>query len=273
MGTLYVVGAPAGDPDDITRRALRILGEVALVIADDVGYARQLLTRHGIATPLSASADLDPVWDLLAASDVALLASGRSPAPSGPGCLLVRTAIERGFSVVPVPGPALPVTALVLSGLPTDNFVHLGELPLQPSARHDLLALVTSERRTLVAQASSDRLPPILAELRDIMGDRPLTIVVLHEQGIERIWQGTVDQGPGQPWDLPGKSPCVLVIGGERAPAACWDDERIRAEIQARLDQGLGAKEISQQLAVESGWPRREIYRLAVETTRGPRNK
>ena len=142
-----MVGAPVGDVEDITHRALRILRDVVLVVADDVDHARRLLADHDIATPLTATDSLDAPLSALETDDIALFSTGWSPGPSGPGQLLIHAAIERDFPVVPIPGPTLPVTALVISGLPADSFVYLGELPQGPAARRGLLASVASERR------------------------------------------------------------------------------------------------------------------------------
>lgn len=257
MGTLYIVGATASNPEDITFRALRILREVALVVADDVAGAQRLLNRVDSLSHVGAWADADTALVALQESDVALLLDNRSlGAPDLPQ-RLIRRAVEQGFPVTPIPGPSLPVTALILSGLPTDTFVYLGSLLQEASQRRTLLAAVAGERRTLVALASPDHLPDVLADLLDTLGDRPLTIMSADGE----IRRGTVSQT--QAWPLQGD--CALVVGGAREQPMCWAEDKLQAEIQARLGQNLGVKEISRRLAVKSGWPRREIYRLAVE--------
>lgn len=233
MGTLYVVGAPAGDPDDLTLRARRILAEASLVVAERLDAARRLLAHHGVETPLVAEASVAEVE----AGDVALLLAGWSPAPSGPELALIRAAVERGWPVVPIPGPALPLTALILSGLPADSFVYLGD-------RDDLLEDVAGERRTLVLAAPPDRVDDLLADVHESLDERPLV-------------------------QMPG----VLVIGGARNEPGCWEQAQLRAEIETLLGRGQRVKEISQALAAESGWPRREIYQLAVEMSRSPANR
>jgi len=270
VGTLYVVGVPARDPDDLTLRALRVLGEVDLVAAADVPSARHLLAHHDISTPLVAVTCRDDLLAALETGDVALFSEGRGSGPSGPNLALIRAAIERGFPVVPVPGPDLALTALVIAGLPADSFVCLGDLPAQTPARRNLLASLANERRTLVALESPARLPAALADLRDALGDRPLVVVAAAEQGVGTIWQGTVAEAPECPFDRSLQAPWVLVVGGARECVTRWDEERLRAGIRSSLEQGLGAREIGRQLASESGWRRREIYRLAVEIARFP---
>jgi 16S rRNA (cytidine1402-2'-O)-methyltransferase len=264
VGTLYIVGAPAGNPDDLTQRALRILEEVDLVAAVDTGDARQLLTRHAIATPLVA-AGRDVALEGLHRGDVALLAPGWSTGLSSTGHQVVCSALECGFAVVSVPGSCLPLTALVLSGLPADSFVYVGTLPLGTTARRDLLASVAAERRTLVVIESFQRLSSGVGELYAALGDRPLIVVAAFEEGVEVIWRGGLEEAASRPATLPAAGPCVLVVGGAPGQIDRWDEERLRAEIQERLAQAHGAKEISRHLAAESGWPRREVYRLTVE--------
>jgi 16S rRNA (cytidine1402-2'-O)-methyltransferase len=271
---------------------------VGFVVADDadgrqpMSHTRRLLAYHDIATPLATAAGEVPLA-ALDKGDVAYLCPGWLLGLPDSGCRLVRAAIERGHPVVPIPGPALPITALVASGLPADSFLYLGELPRQDPAWCDLLASVAGERRTLVVVEQSGRLVPALADLQAILGDRPVVIVAAGEVlrsasetesapewsgGV--IWRGSLGQAPeaysGPPeghshvQDRP--SPLILIVGGARGQElgpsgaqARWDEARLRAEIGACLERGLGAREIGRLLASESGWPRREIYRLAVE--------
>jgi 16S rRNA (cytidine1402-2'-O)-methyltransferase len=246
---------------------------VALVLADDVALAQGLWAHCGITTPLEAlpdparSAIADRVPRKLEQGDVAILTRGWSPGPIGPDYKFIRTAIEHGFSIVPVPGPNLPVTALVVSGLPADGFVYLGQLPRQPEERRALLASVAGERRTLVALAAPQCVTETVTNLDAALGDRPLAVVA-PGQASENVWRGTIGEGAEYLPGVPAQAPYVLVIGGARELVPRWDEARLRDEVQVCLEQGLGAKEISRELAVESGWPRREIYNLVVQITR-----
>jgi 16S rRNA (cytidine1402-2'-O)-methyltransferase len=264
MGTLYVVGAPPGDLDDLTLRARRILTEVNCVATNEPAWAWRLLSSLGIEAAIVDTEDRAGIWNALSHGDVALLFRGLLPGPSGLDLELIRAAIDGGVAVVPVPGPALPITSLVIAGLPTDSFVFLGELPSQPPARRALLASVTAERRTLVAVESPGRLPSTLADLSTLLGDRLLAIVT--EDG--QAWRGSVGEAMERAAASLPQGKCALVIAGFGEQTAQWDEERLRAEIVACLEGGLRAREISQQLAAASGWPRREIYRLVVEQSK-----
>jgi 16S rRNA (cytidine1402-2'-O)-methyltransferase len=270
VGTLYVVSAPAGDPDDLTRRALRIFEQVELIVAGDEGDARQLLDHYAIATPMvpaAAGAHLEA----LAAGDVALLCTGISPAPSASDCDLIRGALDGGYPVVPVPGPSLPSTALVISGLPADSFFYLGELPQEAAERRELLAAVGAEHRSIVALAPRALLPAALADLHSTLGDRPLAVVASSACGAELVWRGRVGEIGGELAGMAWPGPYVLVVGGAPDEAARWDEDRVCLEIQNLQAAGLRAKEISRQLAANSGWSGREIYRLSVELASGDR--
>jgi 16S rRNA (cytidine1402-2'-O)-methyltransferase len=273
VATLYVVGVPAGDPDDITLRALRVLGEVGCVVAGDVVQAQRLLDRYELNTQLASLDDVDALASMLESSDLALLADGWRSSPSPPALALIRLALEGRYPVVPVPGPSLPITALVVSGLPADSFVYLGELPQQPEARHTLLSSVRHERRTLLLLETRGHLPDQLTGLLDVVGNRKLLLATASEQGTEVLWRGTIRGALEQPPPGPFEGPRVLVVGGARGQAVRWDEERLQGEVRARLDCGLGAKEVSQQLAGESGWPRRDVYRLAVEASQRRGNR
>jgi 16S rRNA (cytidine1402-2'-O)-methyltransferase len=196
--------------------------------------------------------------------DVSILTTGWSPGPSGPEYRFVRAAIEQGFPIVAVPGPSLPVTALVVSGLPADSFFYLGQLPRQPEDRRALLASVASERRTFIALEAAQCVADTMIDLDAALGDRPLAVMA-SGQTPESVWRGTIGGAAEYLVDMPDQDPYVLVIGGVRELARRWDEAQLRDEIQLCLDQGLGAKEISRKLAVESGWPRREIYSLVVQ--------
>lgn len=264
MGTLYMVGVPAGDPGHLTLRGRRILEEVGHILTEDVEEARALLGSLGIATRPAAIADDDTGPRLLGEGDVALMVGGW---PGEAGRRLAQAAVEQGHAVVAVPGPALPITALVLSGLPADTFLYLGEAPPDAAARRRWLAPAAGEQRTLVALAGPP-LAEIVADLHEALGDRPLAVVPASSLDSRATWRGTLAAAAEGDEPLPQDRVCALVMGGARAVPEPWDEERVAAEVEARLAQGWRAKEISRQVAELSGWSRRRVYDLVVEMTR-----
>ncbi len=168
MTILYIVPLPQGDPDDITMRALRILGEVRAIATDDIGAGRALLDGYGISTPLIGYGE---ALNALAGGDVALVSTKGTPG-LGVGQEIVQAVIAQGFQVVPLPGADAGITALVLSGLPTDAFVYVGMLP-------DDLSRYADERATLIFTASEAGAFP---RLLDAFGKSPLaknTVIAL----------------------------------------------------------------------------------------------
>jgi 16S rRNA (cytidine1402-2'-O)-methyltransferase len=272
IGTLYVVGAPAGDPDDLTLRARRVLREASVAIAQDADRARALLARHSLDIPVISAMGHQELLQALGQGSVALLLEGRLPGPTGPDLELVRVAMQGGFSVAAVPGPALPVTALIVSGLPADSFVFLGPLPAQPIACRRLLASIAEEPHTLVVTSSAGHLARTLVELHHALGDRPLMVMAASAATGQQTWRGTLPQAAESLGSDPFLGDYALVIGGAEPKSTRWDENRLRTQIGAGLAQGLRAKELSQQLAAVSGWSRREIYRLVVEQSETPAN-
>ena len=141
MGTLYVVATPIGNLEDMTFRAVRILKEVALIAAEDTRKSGRLLKHFEIETPMTSYyehnklAKLDRILHTLALADVALISDAGTPAISDPGYKLVRAALNAGYEVVPIPGCSAIITALSVSGLPTDRFTFLGFLPRKTKER------------------------------------------------------------------------------------------------------------------------------------------
>jgi 16S rRNA (cytidine1402-2'-O)-methyltransferase len=164
MGTLYIVPTPIGNLEDITLRALRILGEVALIAAEDTRTSRVLLSHHGINTPLTSyhehnkSGKESTLLDALATGDIALISDAGTPGISDPGYALVNAAIAAGHRVEPLPGANAVTTALVGSGLATDRFCFAGFIPKKASHRLDFLRGLADETQTVITYDSPHRL-------------------------------------------------------------------------------------------------------------------
>jgi 16S rRNA (cytidine1402-2'-O)-methyltransferase len=173
-GTLYLVGTPIGNLEDITMRALRVLGDVPLIAAEDTRQTRKLLDRYDLHQRLvsyfehNERARIAPLLEHLREADLALVSDAGMPGVSDPGYDLVQAAIAAGARVVPVPGPSAPIAALAASGLPTDQFVYVGFLPRRAGERRRFLASIRAEPRTIVAFEAPHRL---VATLEDILAE------------------------------------------------------------------------------------------------------
>jgi 16S rRNA (cytidine1402-2'-O)-methyltransferase len=200
MPVLYVIATPIGNLEDISLRALRLLQEVKLIAAEDTRTTRHLLNAHNIKTPLtsyhehSKRAKLDYLLNYLDKEDIALVSEAGMPGLSDPGYELIIAAIERGISVVPIPGASAVITALVVSGLPTDQFLYLGFLPRRKGQRQRLLNSIVDERRTIVAFETPHRLREALSDIEEILGNRRLSVCRELTKVHEEIFRGRVSQ-------------------------------------------------------------------------------
>ena len=200
MAALYVVATPIGNLEDVTLRALRVLREVKLIAAEDTRTTRRLLNTYDIRTALtsyhehSRRGKLDYLLDHLEREDLALVSEAGTPGLSDPGYELIVAAAERGVSVVPIPGASAVVTALVVSGLPTDQFLYVGFLPRRKGQRQRLLAAIADEPRTIVAFETPHRLSEALSDIEETLGDRRLALCCELTKIHEQIFRGRVSQ-------------------------------------------------------------------------------
>jgi 16S rRNA (cytidine1402-2'-O)-methyltransferase len=270
MGTLYIVGTPIGNLEDITLRALRILKEANLITAEDTRRARVLAGRYEIETPITSYFEgnkltkLEIVLGALDTGDVALISEAGMPGLSDPGYELIRAAVERGYPVVPVPGPSALVTALVVSGLPSDSFLYLGFLPRRQRERRALLAEVAQEQRTLVAFETPHRLRRSLADVEAVLGDRPVAICRELTKLHEEVWRGTVSEARAHFDEVEPRGEFTFVIGGAAEERQRWDEEQVRVTLDELLAQGVRRPDAARRIAAASGWSRAEVYALGL---------
>ena len=192
MPVLYVVATPIGNLEDITLRALRVLGEVGLIAAEDTRTARKLLNRYNINTRLTSYFEhnkrgrMPQLLEMLEEKDVALISEAGMPGISDPGYELIKGAIEKGIKVEVVPGASALTTALAAAGLATDQFVYLGFLPRKKGEKRTLLSSVGEEPRTIVCFESPYRVKDSLQAMLEVLGDRQVAVcrelTKLHEE-------------------------------------------------------------------------------------------
>ncbi len=272
MGTLYLVSTPIGNLEDVTLRALRILGEVDVIAAEDTRQTRKLLDRYEIDTPLISYHDhneavkLKVMLDHLAKGSVALVSDAGTPLVSDPGFKLVRAAASAGHAVSPIPGPSAPIAALTASGLPTDSFVFLGWLPRKAKQRQSVLEQLTQESRTMVAMEAPHRLRETLQDLETEFGpERQIAVCRELTKKFEEIVRGTLSDVREHFDREEPRGEITLVIGGGDW-ASEWDEASVREVVSQRIAEGMRRSEAARQVAAETGWPRREVYRLAEKT-------
>jgi len=265
MPTLYAVATPIGNLEDISLRALRILREVKLIAAEDTRRTRQLLNAYDIKTPVTSYHEhnkltkLDYILGRLEKGDVALVSDAGMPGISDPGYELIAAASQRGFPIVPIPGPSTVITALAVSGLPTDKFVYIGFLPRKASERKRLLESIASESGTIVVLEAPHRLLAMLEDIRAILGDRKIAVCRELTKVHEEIFRGTISQAIEHFAEPRGEF--TLVIEGEREEKKPLMTVEIERKLRSMRRSGKTAREAIARVAEESGLPRKELYR------------
>ncbi|MBN1934810.1 MAG: 16S rRNA (cytidine(1402)-2'-O)-methyltransferase [Anaerolineae bacterium] len=220
--TLYVVGTPIGNLEDITPRALRTLRQVGLIAAENPAKTQRLLARYDIHTPMMRFTDAyerkkeartQAILDALAQVDVALVSEAGMPLLADPGYELARTLRERGIDMVSVPGPNALMAALSVSGLPAMPFVFLGFGPRKSAARKVMFEEFKDDPRTLVLYESPHRLLDALRDAR-VLGDRPIALCNELTKLYEDVWRGPLSEGIARLEQEPPRGEYVIVIGG-----------------------------------------------------------
>jgi 16S rRNA (cytidine1402-2'-O)-methyltransferase len=222
-GTLYLVGTPIGNVEDLTPRAQRLLGAVDVIAAEDTRHTKGLLDRFGIRRPMlsyhdhNKSARTPELIDRLReGASVAVVSDAGSPGISDPAFTLVRAAVEAGVAVIPVPGPSSAICALEVSGLPTDRFAFEGFLPRKPGKRRARIEQLREDPRTLIFFESPHRLKSALADLSAVLGNRPASLSRELTKKFEETRRGPLHDLLSWVEASPPRGEFVLVVGGAR---------------------------------------------------------
>jgi len=199
-GSLYIVGTPIGNPDDLSLRAISTLKMVAIIAAENPQCTQALLARHGITTPLTSYQNDNKeekipvlIQRMREGQSVALVSDAGTPAIVDPGALLIREALRENIPIVTVPGPSALLAALPASGLSGDAFVFIGPLPSRVAKSRTLLRSLRAERRTIVCFESALRLAATLQTLRDEFGNRRIAIACNLTAPQEQWLRGAID--------------------------------------------------------------------------------
>jgi 16S rRNA (cytidine1402-2'-O)-methyltransferase len=269
MGTLYLVATPIGNLEDMSPRAVRILRQARLIAAEDTRVTRKLLARFDIHTPLTSYFEhnkltkLEVILAALAEGEVALVSDAGTPAINDPGYELVHAALAAGHEVRPVPGPSAPLAALAASGLPTDAFLYLGYLPRKSAERKALIEQISALPYTLIVLEAPHRLLAGLADLHALLGDRQIAIARELTKIHEEIWRGTLAAAIEHFTQNEPRGEFTLVIEGKtKAEKRKWSEENVRIAVRLGLKLGEPPASLAKRIAHESGWERREVYRL-----------
>jgi 16S rRNA (cytidine1402-2'-O)-methyltransferase len=282
IGTLFIVGTPIGNLEDLSLRAARILREADLVAAEDTRSARLLLAHVDALGPSNRERKVVSYFEgneagrtgelvdaLRDGRRVAVISEAGMPGVSDPGSYAIAAAITAGARVEVVAGPSAALAALIGSGLPTERFTFLGFPPREPGARRALFGTLRAEQATMIFYEAPDRVGATLADAADAFGgDRRASmgreLTKLYEEHV----RGTTGELAARYAEVPPRGECTLVIAGSTAEAAEID---VEAELRALLATGLGPKDAAARLVVKTGKPRRVLYQLALSLQRDQR--
>lgn len=282
-GTLYLVGTPIGNLEDLSPRAARVLREVDLIAAEDTRAARVLLAQADAAGGVNPGRRVISYFEgneaaraeelagaLRDGRRIAVISEAGMPGVSDPGARAVGAAIAAAARVEVIPGPSAALAALVGSGLPSARFAFLGFPPREAGARRELLGTLRGEVATMIFYEAPDRVAATLADLAAALGGerraslgRELT--KLHEEHA----RGTLAELAARYAEAAPRGECTLVVEGgapEAAAAAAAID--IEAELRRLLGEGLGPRDAAARLVVVTGKPRRHLYQLALSLQR-----
>lgn len=269
-----MVATPIGCLEDVTLRALRVLREADLILAEDTRHTRTLCTKHDISTPLRSfhahSNDakvLQIVEELAEGAHYALVSDAGTPVVSDPGGYLVSRAAQAGVSVEAIPGPSAVLAALCVAGLPVRRFVFEGFLPRGGGDRKRALERIAHSEVAVVLFESPHRIHATLENLEsELESERRIALcrelTKLHEQTL----RGTVRE-VREELSSPARGEITLVVEG-RAPDAAIDDIDLDALLAEWRREGLSAKEMTQRLQRDLGWKRNRAYRAVLDASK-----
>ncbi len=276
-GTLFVVATPIGNLDDITLRALRILNESDLIAAEDTRHTRKLLRHYKISTPLVSYHDHNKetrtpelISRLQTKANIALVTDAGTPVISDPGFFLICRAIEADIPIVPIPGVCAAITALSVSGLPSDKFLFVGFLPRKKNKRTQALQELKEETNTLIFYESPRRLLATLLELIDIMGDRKGVFARELTKYHEEIIRGRLFQIIETVTDRTSiKGECTLLIEGKKEEQDTSQPSVVEQLRRLRNDPDISLKDAVKIVVEEYGLSRNRVYREALKIWKG----
>jgi 16S rRNA (cytidine1402-2'-O)-methyltransferase len=267
-GTLYVVATPIGHRDDITIRALQVLGDVDLVAAEDTRKTRRFLTLHGICNRLisyhehnEAARTPQLIAKLKTGESLALVSNAGTPTVSDPGYRLIEAAVDNNLKVIPVPGACAATTVLSVAGMPTDSFIFMGFLAKKKIKRLRQLNELASQPRTLIFYEAPKRILALLNEIIGVMGDRRgvlgREITKLHEEIIRGRLSEIADRLKGR---REVKGECTLLVAGNGGDKdLSW--QSARRQISAAVLEGQHSlSAIAREIAATSGIAKNKIY-------------
>jgi 16S rRNA (cytidine1402-2'-O)-methyltransferase len=277
VGRLYVIGTPIGNLEDVTYRAVRVLGEAPLILAEDTRHSRKLLARYGIRGRLMSyhqhnkKARLDAALEALEQGDVALISSAGMPSISDPGFELIAAAVARGVEVDVLPGPSAVVTAVVGAALPAPGFMFLGFLPRQRTHKRSRLKMLAGVPLALVLYESPHRLVDTLTEVRTALGERNLVLARELTKIHQEYLRCTVSEAIEKYRALEPQGEFTIVIAPGEPAAPEQNLNEAREELSRRRRLGEDRRSALSHVSEQYGVPRNDAYAMWIESKENER--
>ena len=271
-GTLYLVGTPIGNLGDFSPRAAETLQNVDFIAAEDTRVTLKLMNHFGIKKQLisyyehnKAESAAVIIPRLLGGESCALVTDAGMPAISDPGEDLVRQCAEAGIPIASVPGPSAVVTALAMSGLPTQRFTFEGFLSTSGKSRREHLASLKEEKRTMVIYEAPHKLVETLSDLLDTLGDRDVALCRELTKLHEEVWRTTLSEALAKYREERPRGEFVMVVrGAPQEKGARLSLEEAMELVERYRNEGMKLKDAAKKAAAESGQSKNDLYHAAL---------
>ena len=274
-GTLFLCATPIGNLEDMTYRAVRILGEAPLIAAEDTRRTRQLLTHFGLSTRLVSYHEHNKdekgprliEW-LLSGNDLVCVSDAGLPGVADPGSKLAADAIAEGICVVPIPGANAALSALIASGLDTTRFSFVGFLPRTKDKRCASLAEIADRTDTLIFYEAPHRLGETMKAILGALGDRPAAIARELTKKFEEFRRGNLSELLAWCEENQLRGEFVIVVSGaeeSRKESTESPPEDAAAIVRRLTADGMAKKEAIRETAKRTGLSRRDVYQAVLE--------
>jgi len=272
-GVLYVVATPIGNLGDISMRALRVMKEADIIVAEDTRHTKAMLNAFQISTQLISLHEHNEkeksvliIEKIKTGKDIAYVTDAGTPCISDPGYFLISRAHDENIKVIPIPGPSAVITALSVSGFPADSFVFCGFLPSRQNDRKKYLETLKIEERTIVFYESPMRIMASLNDLHDILGNRDIVLAREITKKFEEIKRGDIPAIINELTDRKIKGEITIIIKGEKIVATPMSDEEIKQRItEMQKNSDLSLRDAVAAVVSNTGVSKKRVYEIGIK--------
>ncbi|MBN1474583.1 MAG: 16S rRNA (cytidine(1402)-2'-O)-methyltransferase [Syntrophaceae bacterium] len=273
-GELYIVATPIGNLEDISMRALRVMREADIIVAEDTRHTKAMLNAFKISTPLISLHEHNEkeksaliIEKINTGKDIVYVTDAGTPCISDPGCFLISKAHDENIKVIPVPGPSAVITALSVSGFSADSFVYCGFLPSRENDRKKYLEVLKNEERTIVFYESPMRIMASLNNLHDVLGNRQIVLAREITKKFEEIRRGDISAIVDELADRKIKGEITIIIKGQKINAKTLSDQEIKEKIsEIRIaNNKLSLRDAVAAVASNTGVSKKRVYEIGIK--------